>query len=73
MEQIDSAPPTEPALSPVKFNAVKHGILSVSPVIDFFENEEDWINFRDSIFDAIKPRDGLEDAFADGSRICSGA
>ena len=65
MEHTDSAPPTEPAISPVKFNAVKHGILSVSPVIDFFESEEDWINFRDRIFEAIQPRDGLEEAFAD--------
>ena len=65
MEHTDSAPPTEPALSPVKFNAVKHGILSVSPVIDFFESEEDWIAFRDTIFEAIQPRDGLESAFAD--------
>ena len=65
MKHTDSAPPTEPALSPVQFNAVKHGILSVSPVIDFFESEEDWIAFRDTIFDAIQPRDGLETAFAD--------
>ncbi len=65
MEHTDSAPPTEPSLSPVKFNAVKHGILSVSPVVDFFESEEDWIAFRDTIFEAIQPRDGLETAFAD--------
>ncbi len=65
MEHTDSAPPTEPSLSPVKFNAVKHGILSVSPVVDFFESEEDWIAFRDTIFEAIQPRDGLESAFAD--------
>lgn len=65
MEHTDSTPPTEPALSPVRFNAVKHGILSVSPVVDFFESEEDWIAFRDTIFESIQPRDGLESAFAD--------
>jgi hypothetical protein len=65
MKHTDSAPPTEPALSPVRFNAVKHGILSVSPVIHHFESEDDWIDFRDTIFQAIQPRDGLETAFTD--------
>ena len=51
----DMEPPVEPQLSPVTFNATKHGILSVSPVIPWFENEEDWLAFRDGIFESIQP------------------
>jgi hypothetical protein len=55
----------EPVLSPVTFNAVKHGILSVSPVLPGLERDEDWHAFRDSVFESIKPEGGLELAFAD--------
>lgn len=58
-------PPKEPRRSSVRFNAVKHGIFSVSPVIPFAEREADWRNFRDSIFESINPEDGLQIALAD--------
>src|SRR5207249_1221252 len=54
-----------PSLSPVRFNAAKHGIFSVSPVIPWFETEEDWNEFRDSIFASLNPKDGLEQALTD--------
>lgn len=58
-------PPIEPEHSVVRFNAVKHGILSVSPVIPFFEDEDDWLAFRDSIFEELTPAGGLQQALAD--------
>jgi hypothetical protein len=58
-------PPVEPALSPVRFNAVKHGIFSVSPVIPLFESEEDWELFRNTVFAEIQPQGGLQMALAD--------
>jgi hypothetical protein len=61
----DLQPPVEPTRSPVTFNAVKHGILSVSPVIPIFENEEDWEDFRNSIFEELSPKGGLQQALAD--------
>lgn len=63
IEALES--PVEPTRSPVTFNAVKHGILSVSPVIPYFENEEDWEEFRDSVFESICPEGGLQIALAD--------
>ncbi len=62
-------PPVEPEPSTVRFNATRHGILSVSPVIPFFESEDDWIAFRDSIFDELKPRGGFQYTLVD--RIAS--
>jgi hypothetical protein len=59
------APPVEPVRSPVRYNAVKHGILSVSPVIPYFEDEDDWEDFRNSIFEEIAPEGGLQRALAD--------
>ena len=57
--------PIEPNRSPVRFNAVKHGILSVSPVIPHFEDEAEWLSFRDSVFESIQPEGGLQMALAD--------
>jgi len=61
----EHVPQTEPRESPVRFNAVKHGIYSVAPVVPIFESEDDWFNFRDSIFESLQPRGGLEEALAD--------
>lgn len=58
-------PPVEPTVSPVTFNAVKHGIFSVSPVVPWVESEGDWTEFRDSIFESLQPKGGLEIALAD--------
>jgi hypothetical protein len=73
MKNTDSAlpvepdPPIEPTKSPVRFNATRHGILSVSPVVPLFEKEADWRAFRDSIFESINPQGGLEIALVDRS------
>jgi hypothetical protein len=65
LDPNDLQPPVEPTRSPVRFNAVKHGILSVSPVIPYFENEDDWEDFRNSIFEELAPEGGLQSALAD--------
>ena len=61
----DVKAPVEPVRSVVRFNAAKHGILSVSPVIPYFEKEEDWYAFRDSVFEDVKPEGGLQAALTD--------
>ena len=65
MSSEESPTPIEPRESLVQFNAVKHGIYSVSPVIPWFEDEDDWLAFRDSIFESLRPEGGLEQALAD--------
>ena len=57
--------PIEPTLSPRALNAVTHGIFSVAPVIPWFESEEDWINFRDGIFESLEPKNVLQETFAE--------
>jgi hypothetical protein len=37
----------------------------VSPALPYFEREEDWLEFRDSVFEGIQPVGGLEMALAD--------
>ncbi len=44
---------------------MKHGILSVSPVIPFFEDEDAWYEFRDSVFESVQPEGGLQEALTD--------
>lgn len=67
MNSKDLTPPIEPTKSPTRYNALKHGIFSVSPVIPFFEDEDDWLEFRDSIFESQHPAPGLEAALVDRS------
>ena len=49
----------------VRYNALKHGVTSESPVVPVVENEDDWLAFRESIFESIRPEGGLEQALAD--------
>lgn len=65
LDPREAEPPIEPTVSPVQFNAVKHGILSVSPVIPHFEDEQDWYDFRDSVFESMQPEGGLQYALTD--------
>jgi len=65
MEVGATGPPVEPTLSPVRWNAARHGILSVAPVIPWFESEEDWLAFRDGFFEDIKPEGAVQMALAD--------
>jgi hypothetical protein len=44
-----------------RMNAVRHGALSETPVLPLVEREEDWQEHRQRIFDALRPRDGLEE------------
>lgn len=62
-------PPVEPSRSPVTYNAVKHGLLSVSPVIPLFESEEDWQEFRYSIFEEVQPEGGLQRVLTDRAAV----
>ncbi len=64
-------PPVEPSRSPVTFNAVKHGLLSVSPVIPLFESEEAWQEFRDAIFEEVQPDGGLQRFLTDRAAVLS--
>lgn len=67
----DLQPPVEPSRSPVTFNAVKHGLLSVSPVIPLFESEEDWQEFRNAIFEEVQPEGGLQRFLTDRAAVLS--
>ena len=58
-------PKTKTGKAIVRFNALKHGVTSESPVIPVVESEDDWLTFRESIFQSIQPHGGLEEALAD--------
>src|SRR3954471_20731040 len=49
---------------PASANALRHGVLSTSPVIPTVENEADWQLHLDAQIDAIKPANALELALA---------
>ena len=69
MTDSHNVPPVEPRRTPIRsvarYNAVKHGILSVSPVIPWVESEDDWYEFRDGIFNSIQPDDELQASLTD--------
>ena len=46
-------------------NAVRHAVLSQSPVIPDVETEEDWQTHRTHLFDDLDPHGALEEALAD--------
>ena len=58
-------PNTDRGKAVVRYNALKYGIHSETPVIPVVEREEDWIAHRGSIFQSIEPRGGLEEALAE--------
>jgi hypothetical protein len=49
----------------VKHNAVRHGVLSSSPVIPYFEREEDWRAHRDGITTSLAPEGPFEAALVE--------
>ena len=58
-------PPVEPVFSSVRFNAVTHGITSVSPVLPAVESERDWKRFQSGVLEELGPRGGVQLALAD--------
>jgi hypothetical protein len=44
----------------VRFNAVRHGMLSMSPVVPALEREEDWQEHREGIEASLAPTDHFE-------------
>ncbi|MDO8616107.1 MAG: hypothetical protein Q7T33_10310 [Dehalococcoidia bacterium] len=45
-------------------NAVKHGFLSVAPVIPDLESEADWWSYRSDILESLEPVGQLEETLA---------
>jgi len=49
----------------VRFNAVRHGMLSMSPVVPTLEREEDWQEHREGIEASLAPTDHFESCLAE--------
>ena len=58
-------PKTEEGKAAVSFNAVRHGVLSTTPVIPGLEREEDWQAHRTGVLSSLTPEGYLEMALAD--------
>jgi hypothetical protein len=58
-------PKTVAGKARVGLNAVRHGILSISPVIPDLESAEDWQEHQDGIMAACAPANGLEASLAE--------
>ena len=55
----------------VSTNASTHGILSVKPVVQVYESQDQWRAHRKAIMEALEPKDGIEQALADRVASCS--
>src|SRR3712207_3436561 len=55
----------------VSTNASTHGILSVKPVVQVYESQDQWRAHRKAIMEALEPKDGMEQALADRVASCS--
>ena len=58
-------PKTAPGKAAVRLNAVRHAVLSQSPVIPDVETEEDWQAHRARMFDDLAPHGALEEALVE--------
>ncbi len=58
-------PKTKAGKKSVRLNAVKHGILSTTPVIPGIEREEDWEEHRAGILGSCAPEGYLEEALSE--------
>jgi hypothetical protein len=66
---VSTGPKTEQGKAVVRYNARTHGILSPSPVIPGVEREEDWVAYRDGIFDELQPHGQLELTLAERAAL----
>ncbi len=48
-----------------RLNALRHGVLSESPVVPLVEREEDWLANRERIWSSLDPHGGLEENLAE--------
>jgi hypothetical protein len=55
----------------VRFNASTHGILSLQPIVNAYENAKDWEAHRQGIIDALSPEGGMEQLLAERVASCS--
>src|SRR3990172_5106719 len=58
-------PKTDRGKAVVRLNAVRHAVLSQSPVIPDVETEEDWQTHRTRLFDDLDPHGALEEALVE--------
>jgi hypothetical protein len=57
-------PKTRAGKEIVRLNAVKHGVLSATPVIPFVEREEDWEAHRAGVLSSLAPEGHLEETLS---------
>lgn len=58
-------PKTSHGKAVVRLNAVRHAVLSQTPVIPELETEEDWQSHRARLFDDLDPHGALEEALVE--------
>ena len=58
-------PKTDRGKAAVRLNAVRHAVLSQTPVIPELETEEDWQAHRTRLFDDLDPHGALEQALVE--------
>ncbi len=62
-------PKTDRGKAVVRLNAVRHGVLSVSPVIPVLESEEDWQAHRAALLASLAPEGHLEQTLAERAAL----
>ncbi len=60
-----TGPRTEEGKAVSRFNAAKFGLYSESPVLPEVEDEDEWVEHRRGVFEAVVPFDYLEEALAE--------
>ncbi len=58
--QRPPGPRTRAAKEAVRWNATKHAILAISPVVPGMENEKDWLEYRNGVLESLQPETQLE-------------
>jgi hypothetical protein len=64
MRGQDGGPKTPAGKTRSSRNAVKHGVLSITPVIPDLESEADWWRYRSDILESLEPVGQLEESLA---------
>ena len=60
-----SGPQTKAGKEAVRWNAVRHGALSTTPVIPDLEREEEWEAHRGGVLISLRPEGNLEQELAE--------